>query len=73
MYRSPDGLAPSTIVKAAIYTRVSTDESLGMEFTALDAQREACEAYIVSQPHEGGAQVATLIAETSASRPLAVD
>jgi site-specific DNA recombinase len=39
--------------RAAIYTRVSTDESLAMEFNSLDAQREACQAYIASQRHEG--------------------
>ena len=43
-----------TIAKTcAIYTRKSTDERLDMEFNTLDAQREACEAYIVSQRSEG--------------------
>lgn len=43
-----------TITKTcAIYTRKSTDERLDMEFNTLDAQREACEAYIVSQRSEG--------------------
>lgn len=37
----------------AIYTRKSTDERLDMEFNTLDAQREACEAYIVNQRSEG--------------------
>jgi site-specific DNA recombinase len=37
----------------AIYTRKSTDERLDMEFNTLDAQREACEAYILSQKSEG--------------------
>jgi len=37
----------------AIYTRKSTDERLDMEFNTLDAQREACEAYILSQRSEG--------------------
>jgi site-specific DNA recombinase len=37
----------------AIYTRKSTDERLDMEFNTLDAQREACEAYIISQKSEG--------------------
>ena len=36
-----------------IYTRKSTDERLDMEFNTLDAQREACEAYVVSQRSEG--------------------
>ena len=39
--------------RCAIYTRVSTDHGLDMEFNSLDAQREACEAYITSQKHEG--------------------
>jgi len=37
----------------AIYTRKSSDEGLEQEFNSLDAQREACEAYIVSQRHAG--------------------
>ncbi|MBF0309896.1 MAG: recombinase family protein [Magnetococcales bacterium] len=40
-------------VRCAIYTRKSTDEGLEMEFNTLDAQREACEAYIASQKSEG--------------------
>lgn len=37
----------------AIYTRKSSDEGLEQEFNSLEAQREACEAYIRSQSHEG--------------------
>jgi len=37
----------------AIYTRKSSDEGLQQEFNSLDAQREACEAYILSQKHAG--------------------
>lgn len=45
-----------TIAKTcAIYTRKSTDERLDMEFNTLDAQREACAAYITSQRSEGWA------------------
>lgn len=40
-------------VRCAIYTRKSTEEGLDMEFNSLDAQREACAAYIASQRHEG--------------------
>ncbi|WP_156677982.1 recombinase family protein [Sphingomonas profundi] len=40
-------------VRCAIYTRKSTEEGLDQEFNSLDAQREACEAYILSQRHEG--------------------
>src|ERR1700726_3385295 len=40
-------------LRGAIYTRVSTDQGLEQDFNSLDAQREACEAYIKSQTHEG--------------------
>lgn len=40
-------------IRCAIYTRKSTEEGLDKEFNTLDAQREACEAYIKSQMHEG--------------------
>jgi site-specific DNA recombinase len=39
--------------RCAIYTRKSSEEGLDQEFNSLDAQREACEAYIVSQKAEG--------------------
>src|ERR1700726_476967 len=39
--------------RCAIYTRKSTEHNLDLEFNSLDAQREACEAYIKSQEHEG--------------------
>ena len=39
--------------RCAIYTRKSTEEGLDQAFNSLDAQREACEAYIKSQAHEG--------------------
>jgi site-specific DNA recombinase len=39
--------------RCAIYTRKSTEHNLDLTFTSLDAQREACEAYIKSQAHEG--------------------
>ncbi|MCE5314050.1 MAG: recombinase family protein [Armatimonadota bacterium] len=42
-----------TRVRCAIYTRKSTEEGLDMEYNSLDAQREAAEAYIASQRHEG--------------------
>ena len=35
--------------RCAIYTRKSTEHNLDLAFTSLDAQREACEAYITSQ------------------------
>ena len=40
-------------VRCAIYTRKSSEEGLEQSFNSLQAQREACEAYIVSQRHEG--------------------
>ena len=40
-------------IRCAIYTRKSTEEGLEQEFNSLDAQREAGEAYIASQKHEG--------------------
>ena len=40
-------------LRCAVYTRKSTEEGLDMEFNSLDAQREACEAYIASQKAEG--------------------
>jgi site-specific DNA recombinase len=41
------------LTRCAIYTRKSTEHNLDLEFNSLDAQREACEAYIKSQAHEG--------------------
>ena len=41
------------IVRCAIYTRKSSEEGLEQDFNSLHAQREACEAYIASQKHEG--------------------
>jgi site-specific DNA recombinase len=41
------------LLRCAVYTRKSTDHNLDLEFNSLDAQREACEAYIKSQAHEG--------------------
>ena len=40
-------------LRCAVYTRVSTDSGLEQDFNALDNQREASEAYIKSQAHEG--------------------
>ena len=42
-------------LRCAAYTRKSTEEGLDQEFNTLHAQREACEAYIKSQVHEGWA------------------
>ena len=40
-------------LNCAVYTRKSSEEGLEQEFNSLDAQREACEAYVASQKHEG--------------------
>jgi site-specific DNA recombinase len=41
------------LLRCAIYTRVSTEHGLEQEFNSLDNQREASEAYVKSQAHEG--------------------
>jgi site-specific DNA recombinase len=46
-------------LRCAIYTRKSTEHGLELEFNSLDAQREACEAYIKSQAHEGWKPLST--------------
>jgi site-specific DNA recombinase len=47
------GTRRSATVRCAIYTRKSSEEGLQQEFNSLLAQREACEAFITSQRHEG--------------------
>src|ERR1700756_5248384 len=42
-----------TALRCAVYTRVSTEYGLEQEFNSLDNQREASDAYIKSQAHEG--------------------
>jgi DNA invertase Pin-like site-specific DNA recombinase len=44
---------PSRRLRCAIYTRKSSEEGLEQAFNSLDAQREACAAFILSQKHEG--------------------
>ena len=51
---APDG---RSAVRCAIYTRKSTEEGLEQEFNSLDAQHEACSAYILSQRHERWVQL----------------
>ena len=41
------------ILRCAVYTRKSSEHGLEQDFNSLDAQREAAEAYIKSQAHEG--------------------
>jgi site-specific DNA recombinase len=45
--------AKQKLVRCAVYTRKSTEHNVELAFTSLDAQREACEAYIRSQVGEG--------------------
>jgi len=47
-------------IRCAIYTRKSSDEGLEQAFSSLDAQREACAAFILSQKHEGWTVLPTL-------------
>ena len=47
-------------LRCAIYTRKSTEEGLERDFNSLDAQREACAAYIASQKHEGWTELGEL-------------
>ena len=44
---------PPRKLRCAVYTRKSSEEGLEQEFNSLDAQREACEAYVASQRAEG--------------------
>lgn len=48
-----DRSALPTNVRCAVYTRKSSEEGLEQSFNSLHAQREACEAYVLSQRHEG--------------------
>ena len=45
--------------RCALYTRKSSEEGLDQEFNSLDAQREACEAFVKSQKSEGWCSLAT--------------
>ena len=54
-------------LRCAIYTRKSTEHNLELAFNSLDAQREACEAYVKSQAHEG-CQTAMTMAASQAPR-----
>lgn len=46
-------MSPRPKIRCAIYTRKSSDDGLDQDFNSLDAQYEACAAYIASQRHEG--------------------
>ena len=53
MKKPPTTTRRTGTVRCAIYTRKSSEEGLEQEFNSLQAQREACEAFINSQRHEG--------------------
>ena len=48
------------VFRCAIYTRNSSEEGLEQDFNSLHAQRESCDAYIMSQRHEGWTPLPTL-------------
>jgi DNA invertase Pin-like site-specific DNA recombinase len=56
--KQPAAIAPQQKLRCAVYTRKSSEEGLEQEFNSLDAQREACEAYVASQRAEGWLLVA---------------
>jgi hypothetical protein len=56
-------------LRCAIYTRKSSEEGLEQDFNSLDAQREACEAFIASQKREGWALVKCMTTEVSRAQP----
>jgi DNA invertase Pin-like site-specific DNA recombinase len=51
--RSTAAVVSKATTRCAIFTRKSSEEGLDQAFNSLDAQREACEAYVISQKHEG--------------------
>ncbi len=54
--RAGNGIGRSngqSTIRCAVYTRKSSEEGLEQAFNSLDAQREACETYVLSQKHEG--------------------
>ncbi|MFN7882919.1 MAG: recombinase family protein, partial [bacterium] len=57
MSMSPSATIAIRRQRCAIYTRKSSEEGLDMEFNSLDAQRDACEAYVASQRAEGWAAI----------------
>ena len=48
-----------SVIRCAIYTRKSSEEGLEQSFNSLDAQREACQAFVASQRQEGWRALAT--------------
>ena len=54
-------------IRCAIYTRKSAEEGLEQEFNSLDAQREACAAYVASQKAEGWVLLPTVYEDAGVS------
>lgn len=52
-------MAKAKGTRCAVYTRKSSEEGMDQSFNSLHAQREACEAYILSQRHEGWSLIPT--------------
>ena len=46
-------MEPKSVVRCAVYTRKSSEEGLEQSFNSIDAQREACQAFVASQRQEG--------------------
>jgi site-specific DNA recombinase len=67
--RKPDRPKSSQIFRCAIYTRKSSDDGLEEEFNSLDAQREACEAYVTSQRHAGWIALPEMYDDVALSTP----
>src|SRR6266700_8117499 len=58
MKKEPETVSRASVCRCAIYTRKSTEEGLHQPFNTLEAQREAAEAYILSQRHLGWTVIA---------------
>lgn len=53
------GRRERSVIRCAVYTRKSSEEGLEQDFNSLHAQRDACEAYVRSQKHEGWVVLST--------------
>ena len=67
---APTSNRPPAKLRCAIYTRKSSEEGLEQDFNSLDAQREACEAFVASQKREGWVLVGeSMMTEVSRAEP----
>ena len=60
LWDKEDAVTTPNPVRCAVYTRKSSEEGLEQSFNSLQAQREACESYVLSQKHEGWQMIPTL-------------